>query len=203
MPRLYIPSLYDRRKRKYGGEIKHVRQDLADFLAAYEAETGPEAASVIRAYAAVPRKYFLNDDDKQTDNQDAFGRVRRLATREAQFLKKLHSPACFYHDREEPPYVLWCYGISWDDLRRMLGDEGRLPLEHVLRLLDALGSGKAVREVVVGWERVFRRRRQRLVRLLLTAAKLEEAVVFRFPSTTILDLSDWLIGQPNPEEETR
>jgi len=45
MPRIYIPSLYDRRKRKYGGQIMEVRRELADFLVAFEAEVGAEAGS--------------------------------------------------------------------------------------------------------------------------------------------------------------
>jgi len=202
MPCLYIMSLFEKRKRKFGGQIRKVRQDLADFLAAFEAEVGTEAASVVRAYAAIPRRYFLNDDDGHAEDQDAFSAVRRLATWEARLLRQMRSTDCFYEEPRKPPHVLWCYGIDWDDLRRRLGEDGRLPLEQVLRLLDVLRSGKPSAEAV-GWGRVFRRRRQRLVRLLRTAAKLEEDLVCRFPNRKTLDLSEWLNGQPNPEEETQ
>ena len=163
MPCLYIMSLFEKRKRKYGREIKQVRQDLADFLDHFESQAGAEAASVIRAYAAIPRCHFLNsEDDEHADDQDAFSAVRRLARQEARLLRKLRSSECFYHERRKPPHVLWCYGISWDDLRRMLGEDGRLPLSHVLRLLDVLRSGKPVRQVEDG-KRAFRLRRRRLL----------------------------------------
>ncbi len=203
MPCLYIMSLFEKRKRKYGREIKQVRQDLADFLDHFESQAGAEAASVIRAYAAIPRCHFLNsEDDEHADDQDAFSAVRRLARQEARLLRKMRSSECFYHERRKPPHVLWCYGISWDDLRRMLGEDGRLPLSHVLRLLDVLRSGKPVRQVEDG-KRAFRLRRRRLLRLLRRAVSLEEDVVCRFPSRTTLDLSEWLNGQLDTEEETQ
>jgi hypothetical protein len=203
MPCLYIKSLFEKRKKKYEKRMRQVRQDLADFLDAFEAQAGAEAASVIRAYAAIPRCHFLNSDDAgHTDDQDAFSAVRRLARHEARLLRKVRSADCFYHDRRKPPHVLWCYGIDWDDLRRMLGEDGRLPLEQVLRLLDVLRSGKPVRQVV-GREAVFQRRRRTLVRLLRRAVSLEEEVVCRFPSRATLDLSEWLNGQHDYEEETQ
>lgn len=91
---------------------------------------------------------------------------------------KMHSPACFYRERSKPPYVLWCYGVSWEDIKLVVED-GRLPLKHVLWLLDVLMKEKPSREVV-GQERVFRRRRRRLMRFLRMAAFLEEDVVCRF-----------------------
>jgi hypothetical protein len=149
MPCLYIMSLFEKRKRKYGREIKQVRQDLVRFPDAFEAQAGAEAASIIRAYAAIPRCYFLNSDDAgDADDQDAFSAVRQLAQQEARLLRKLRSSERCYHERRKPPYVLWCYGIGWDDLRRMLGEDGRLPMEQVLRLLDVLRNGKSVRQVV-------------------------------------------------------
>ncbi|MGO8750626.1 MAG: hypothetical protein ACLQNE_32150 [Thermoguttaceae bacterium] len=203
MPCLYIMSLFEKRKRKYGGRIKKVRQDLADFLDAFESQAGAEAASVIRAYAAVPRCYFLNSDDAgDADDQDAFSAVGRLARQEAQLLRKLRSTDCFYHEGRKPPYVLWYYGIDWDDLRQMLGEDGRLPLEQVLRLLDVLRSDKPVRQVEDG-KLVFQRRRRTLVRLLQTAVSLEEELVCRFPSRTTFGLSFGPNDQSNPEEETQ
>ena len=93
MPCLYIMSLFEKRKRKYGGRIKKVRQDLADFLDAFESQAGAEAASVIRAYAAVPRCYFLNSDDAgDADDQDAFSAVGRLARQEAAAPAELARP---------------------------------------------------------------------------------------------------------------
>jgi hypothetical protein len=178
MPSFYIKSLFAKRKRKYAERIAQARQDLTDFLTKFEAEVGKEVAGVLRAYAAIPRKYFLRDEE-QSEAQSVFAEVRRLIRKEARLLRELHSPECFYYERRKPPYVLWCYGIDWDDIQQMLGEDGRLPMEQVLRLLDVLRDGKPSREVV-GQERVFRQKRRRLVRFLRMAARLEEDVVCRF-----------------------
>ena len=61
----------------------------------------------------------------------------------------------------------------------MLQEDGRLPLKHVLRLLDVLVNGKPSREVG-GWNKVFWRRRRRLVRFLRMAVELEEDVAYEF-----------------------
>jgi hypothetical protein len=200
MPSLYIPSLFEKRKQKYGERIARARQELADYLAAFEAEVGNEVAAVLRAYAAIPAKYFPHDEE-HTAEQNVFGVVRQLIRQKATLLQKLRSPECFYRERSKPPYVLWCYGVSWEDIKLVVED-GHLPLEHVLRLRDVLRNGTPTREVI-GQERVFRRRRLWLVRLLRTAAFLEEDVVCRFPSRTTMDLSEWLNGQLDAEEETQ
>jgi hypothetical protein len=203
MPSLYIMSLFEKRKRQYGGQIRKVRQDLVRFLDTFESQAGKEAASVVRAYAAVPRKYFLDDDEGEglADDQDAFLKVRQLAIREVRLLRKMRSPDCFFQDRRKPPYVLLSYGISWDDVE-LLVEGDKLPLEHILRLLDVVRNGKASTEAL-GWGRAFRRQRRRLVRLLRTAASLEEEVACRFEGKTTLDLNEWLKRQPNHENDTQ
>ena len=64
MPSVYIPSLFERQKRRYGGRIARARQDLADYLAEFESEVGKDVAGVLRSYAAIPRKYFLRDEEQ-------------------------------------------------------------------------------------------------------------------------------------------
>ncbi len=40
--------------------------------------------------------------------------------------RKLRSPACCYRERSKPPYVSYCYGITWDDVR-ILEEDGKVP----------------------------------------------------------------------------
>ena len=127
MPCFYIQVLFEKRKRKYGEQIKRARQDIADYLAEFEAEVGKEIAGVFRSYAAIPAKYFLHDEE-QSGTQGVFAEVRQLIRQEATLLRKLRSPACFYQERKKPPYVLWCYGVSWEDIRRCLWKTGGCPL---------------------------------------------------------------------------
>ena len=174
MPTLYIPSLFKQRRQKYGRRLARARQELARFLDSFEAEAGSEAAGVLRAYAEV-RCSSLQEDHHPDGPPTVFDEVRRLKRKAAALSRKLRSSLCCYRERRQPPYVLWCYGISWKDVAKHVKDD-RLPLEHVLRLLEVLLKGKP-REETVGRGRAFRRR---LVRFLRTAAYLEEDVRCKF-----------------------
>jgi hypothetical protein len=170
---LYVMSLFRKRRRKYGKRLARARRELAAFLDAFEAEAGTEAAGVLRAYAQV-RCSSRQENQPPDGPPTVFDEVRRLKRKAATLSRKLHSPACCYRERRRPPYVLWHYGVTWADLGR-LAEDGRLPLEHVLRLLRMLLNRKPDREVV-GRGPAFRQRRRWLVRFLMTAAKLEEDV---------------------------
>jgi hypothetical protein len=171
MPTIYIPSLFKQRKRKYGKRLARARRELTVFLDSFEAEAGADAAGVLRAYAALSWSPRQAGDGLQVGPPTVFDDVRRLKRKVTGLSRRLHSPSCFYRERKEPPYVLWHYGITWDDLGR-LAEDGVLPLEHVLRLLDVLVNRKPDREVV-GRGRAFRRR---LIRFLRRAVELEEEV---------------------------
>jgi hypothetical protein len=192
MPTLYIPSLFKQRKRKYGKRLARARQELARFLDSFEAEAGTEAAGVLRAYAALSWGPRSAAEGLPESPPNVFDEVRRLKREVMALYRRLYSPSCFYRERKDPPYLLWHYGVTWDDLGR-LAEGGVLPLEHVLRLLDVLLKGKPqlpTAESIVdlpfttpgagdGPELAFRRKRRRLVRLLRTALRLEEDVACR------------------------
>jgi hypothetical protein len=169
MPSLYIPSLFKQRKRKYARRLARARRALAVFLDSFEAEAGADAAGVLRAYAALSWGPRSAAEGLPESPPTVFDEVRRLKRKVTGLSRRLYSPSCFYRERRQPPYLLWHYGVTWEDVGRRAEDVV-LPLEHVLRLLDVLVNRKPDREVV-GRGRVFR-----LVRFLRTAARLEEDV---------------------------
>ena len=76
--------------------------------------------------------------------------------------------------------------IAWDDIENMRED-GKIALKCTLRLLEILlteqpkfltrreiKAFEITTEALDGWERIFERKRRRLVRFLQAAAKLEE-----------------------------
>jgi hypothetical protein len=192
MPFFHIRSLLEQRERKYGKRLAQARRELAEFLDAYEARVGKEVAGVVRAYAKVPQHRPV--EDETPEDPSVFDQVRRLVTRATRLRRRLYSPSCCYKERSKPPYVLWSYGISWEDIRRLLED-GKLPLRHVLWLLGVLLNGEmrpptaeevrmsgplawAETRTVEEWHEMLKRRRRRLVRFLRTAARLEEDVAW-------------------------
>jgi hypothetical protein len=168
---LYIPSLFKQRKRKYGKRLARARQELARFLDSFEAEAGREVAGVLRAYAALSWGPRSAAEGLPESPPTVFDETRRLKREVTVLSRRLYSPSCFYREQRQPPYVLLSYGVMWDDLGR-LAEDGVLPLEHVLWLLDVLVNRKPDREIV-GRGRAFRRR---LVRFLRRAVELEEEV---------------------------
>jgi hypothetical protein len=142
MPSLYIPSLFQQRKRKYGRRLARARQELARFLDAFEAEVGREAAGVLRAYAALSWGPRSTAEGLPESPPTVFDEARRLKREVTALSRRLHSPRCCYRERRQPPYVLWHYGVTWDDLGRLAEDGGRV------------GGGGEVRDRVsvdMGW----------------------------------------------------
>ena len=114
--------------------------------------------------------------------------AQRLVRQETSLTRHLHSPLCCYRERLNPPYVVWCYGINWDDIECMRDEDGKVTLAYALRLLEVVLNGQprvipTGREItsfnikpgaLEGWDTLFRLNRRRLVRFLRVAARLEE-----------------------------
>ena len=102
---------------------------------------------------------------------------------------KLRHSAFGYHKPPTPPYVFWCYGLSWDEIS-MLEEDRKLPVERIAELLEMLVEGEprlpSAEEIVSwdldpeafdGWERTFPKKRRHLTWLFRTAVRLGEDLV--------------------------
>jgi hypothetical protein len=185
MPTLYVMSLFRKRRRKYGRRLVRARQELAVFLDSFEAEAGTEAAGVLRAYAALSWGPRSTAEGLPESPPTVFDEARRLKREVTALYRRLYSPSCFYRERRQPPYLLWHYGVTWEDVGRR-AEDGRLPPECIAGLLRTLldeeprlPPPRPVADLFTdtdsreGWER----KRRRLVRLFRTALRLEEDVV--------------------------
>ncbi len=186
-------SLFERQKQKYWGRICAARQELAQFEESLDAMVGTEVAAAVRAHIHPPWRSLLRGGsmpEVPDEGQVALAEAMRLVKQENLVTRHLHSPICCYMERLDPPYVLWCYGINWDDIENMRED-GKVALKYALRLLEILLTEQPKfptdREIKAfditpedldGWERVFWKRRRRLMRFLRTAAKLEEDLMW-------------------------
>jgi hypothetical protein len=193
MPSLYIMSLFERQKQKYWGRICAARQELAQFEESLDARLPKEVAATVRQHIHLPWRSLLRGGkmpEVPAEGQAALAEAQRLVRRENLVTRHLHSPICCYMERLDPPYVFWCYGINWDDIENMRED-GKVALRYALRLLEILlteqpkfptdreiKAFEITTEALDGWERIFERKRRRLVRFLQTAAKLEEDLVW-------------------------
>jgi hypothetical protein len=189
MPSLYIMSLFERQKQKYWGRICAARQELAQFEEHLDTRLPQEVAAAVRAHIHPPWKSLLRGGkmpEVPAEGQAALAEAQRLVKQENLVTRHLHSPICCYMERLDPPYVLWCYGIAWDDIEN-LREDGKVALKYALRILEILLTEQPrfptrreikafdiTPEALDGWEKVFERKRRRLVRFLRTAAKLEE-----------------------------
>ena len=189
MASLYIPSLLDRQKRKYWGQICAAREELARFEDGLDDLVGVSTAGIVRLHLhpSLALRLKLNPvPDVPPEGQEAYAEALRLVGQETQFTRHLHSPVCCYRERSSPPYVLWCYGVSWDDIECQRNEEGMVTLDYAMRLLDVLLHRKPQEvkahhiapEELDGWETTFRHNRRRLVRFLRRAAKLEEDLMW-------------------------
>jgi hypothetical protein len=195
MPSFYVMSLFQRQHEKYCQRFAKARQELEDYVASVESQGGnEEVAEVFRAYLDIPWGYRLKGErlpEVPPEGLPLLDQFMQMNRREAAIARKLRNSAFCYADSLVPPYVLWCYGIDWDDLDS-LEEDGKLPLRHVrrlLRLLDVLLDGEPhfpTAEEVVSWdmhpeastwERIFWKKRRHLVWLFRTALKLEEDLI--------------------------
>ena len=195
MPSLYIPSLLDRQHQKYASRISEAREELARFEDSLDDLIGTAVAGIVRLHLhpSVALRLKLGPiPNVPPEGQEAYAEALRLVKKVKRATDHLHSPICCYMERLEPPYVVWCYGMAWDDIEASRGNDIKVPLAYALRLLDMLlnrkpqvmptrreiKSFKITPEALEGWEATFWRNRQRLVRFLQTAARMEEDLVW-------------------------
>ena len=193
MPSLYIMSLFERQKQKYWGRIIQAREELAQFEDSLDAQLPQDIAAAVRAHIHPPWRSLFRGGSMPAvpvEGEAALAAAMRLVKQENLVTRHLHSPICCYMERLEPPYVLWCYGITWDDIENMRED-GKVALKYALWLLEILlteqpkfATDREIKafdittEALDGWEMVFWKRRRRLVRFLRTAARMEEDLVW-------------------------
>ena len=173
----YLMSLFERQKEKFCRRYAKARDDLDDFVASVEAQVGGDkVAKVFRSYVAdIPWGFRLNGErlpEVPPEGLPLLDDFLRLNRQEAVVMWKLRHSAFGYHEPPTPPYVFWCYGLSWDDLS-LMEDDGNLPVESVAELLEMLIDGDPVVSDS-DWERTFRRKRRHLVWLFRAAVRLGE-----------------------------
>ena len=188
-------SLMERQKEKYWGRICEARQDLAQFEESLVALVGTEVAESVRQHIHPPWRSLLQGGsmpEVPVEGQEALAEAQRLVKQENRITRHLHSPICCYMERLEPPYVVWTYGASWDDIECQRDENGKVTLDYALRLLHVLLTEKPrvmpskweikafslAPEALEGWDKIFWRNRRRLVRFLQTAARLEEDLLW-------------------------
>ena len=144
MASLYIPSLLDRQKRKYWGRICAAREELARFEDGLDDLVGVSTAGIVRLHLhpSLALRLKLNPvPDVPPEGQEAYAEALRLVRQETQFTRHLHSPVCCYRERSSPPYVTWCYGVSWDDIECQRNEEGMVTLDYAMRLWTSSCTG--------------------------------------------------------------
>jgi len=176
MPSFYLMSLFQKQKEKYCRRHAKARQDLDDFVAQVGNE---EVAKVFRSYVAdIPWGFRLNGErlpEVPGEGVAFLDEFLRLNRQEAVPIWKIRHSAFSFYEPLTPPYVLWCYGLNWDDIELMEEDR-KLPVERVAELLEMLVDREPVVSVS-DWEKTFGRKRRRLVWLFQTAIRLEEDLV--------------------------
>jgi hypothetical protein len=192
MPSLYIPSLLDRQKAKYWERICAARDELARFEENLDARLPQDIAEAVRLWIHPHLRIGKPAPYVPLEGQAALAEARRLIKAENSLTRRLDSPMCCYMERLKPPYVVWCYGMSWDDIDLLRDEDGKVTLAYALRLLDVLLNEQPqviptrrqikafdiTPDALDGWDRLFWQNRRRLVRFLRMAAKLEEDLLW-------------------------
>jgi hypothetical protein len=169
-------SLFERQKAKYCRRYDRAHQELDDFVESVETQVGKDVGVVFRAYVDdVPWGARLNGErlpEIPVEGLPLLDDFLRLNRQEAVVMWKLRHSAFGYHEPPTPPYVFWCYGLSWDEIS-VLEEDRKLPVGRVAELLEMLVDGEPV---VSGsdWEKTFRRKRRHLTWLFRTAVRLGE-----------------------------
>jgi len=176
MPSFYLMSLFQKQKDKYEERYAKARNELEDFLKSVESQVGGQVAKVFRAYVAeIPWGFRLKGEglpDIPVEGQTLLDEFLRLNRQEAVVMWKIRHSAFSFYEPLTPPYVFWCYGLTWDDLS-LMEEDGKLPLRHVAELLEMLVDGQPAVSCDDDWERTLRKRRH-LVWLFRTAVRLGE-----------------------------
>jgi hypothetical protein len=196
MPTLRIMSIYNTRKRHFASELAQARAELAEFRESLVVRFGTETADAIRQQTSwTPDMIFgrVEVPELSEEGEDAVTTLKTLSRKVTGIWKNIHAPDCWFHEEPVPVTVLETVGLTWDMVQERCAANGSLPIAEVLGLLNVLltteqitPSDEQVWEwAALGcepchlpheWRRVLWRRKGRLVRLLQTAAELEEKV---------------------------
>ncbi len=196
MPTLRIISIYRERKRMFATELAQARTELEQFRASIVTHFGTQTADAIRRQAWWTEDMILGKVDvPQLPEEGAVAakKLQMLDRKVRAVWKKIRTPDCWFREQPTPISVLETVGLTWSMVKERCSADGRLPLEQILWLLNALSTTEQVMpteeqvwawaasgyepcHLPEEWRRVLRRRRRRLVRLLHTAVMLEENV---------------------------
>jgi hypothetical protein len=159
-----------------------------------------EVARAVKMYTHLNEEMFFGRVKLPTLPQEAEDAVKTMAEligKVTAVLRKVRTPDCWYREFCTPISVLETVGLSWDQVRARCSADGFMPVGQVLWLLGVLrsteqvmptdemvfewaGAGLSPCHLPHEWRQVLRGRKRRLIRLLQTAAELEEEVTCRF-----------------------
>ncbi len=188
MPTLQLMSIYRQRKRMHGADLRRAHRDLEQLRTDLPIRFGTKLADAIRTEA-----YFRDCGlcagraELSDEAEEAVVKLLRFKRRIRAVCRRIHTPDCSFWEGPHGVSVWETLGTSWGDVWRLVND-GRLPIEAVLVLLrlvrkteqvmptEAMLGKWAINVSVESWWRLLRRRRERLLCLLGTAAEREEEV---------------------------
>ena len=199
MPVLRIMSVYRENKKKFGDELSQARARLEEYRAGLDARYGKDGADAVRQRISWTEKIIfgkVNLLPLSKEGESAVKTLRTLTGKVAAVRRKIRTPECWFHEQLQlstPISVLETVGLSWRSVEERFVVDGRLPVAGVLRLLDVLRTTEQVMpteeqvsewaisgcnpcHLTEQWWHLLRHRRQRIIRLLSTAALLEEEV---------------------------
>ena len=196
MPTLRIMSIYRERKRMFAAELAQARTELEHFKASIVARFGTQTANAIRQQAWWTEDMILGKVEVPNlpeEGSVAAKKLQMLDRKVRAVWKNIRTPDCWYREQPTPISVLETVGLTWSMVKERCSADGRLPLEQILWVLNALrtteqvmptewqvwawaASGLDPCHLPEEWQRALRCRRRRLVHLLHTAAMLEEDV---------------------------
>jgi hypothetical protein len=196
MPTLQIISVYNVRRRRFAPELVNARADLEEFKESLVVRFGTETADAIHQQTSWTADMIFGRvevPDLSKAGEAAVTTLKMLTRNISAVWKNIHSPDCWFHENPVPVSVLETVGLTWGKVQERCAANGSLPVADVLWLLSVLHTTKQVMptdeqvwewaasrcdpcHLPEEWRRVLWRRKERLVRLLQTAAELEEEV---------------------------
>lgn len=188
MPTLKILSIYRGRKRKFAAALAQAKTELERFEADLRARYGKKLlAAMCREPFEAGKLHLGKAPELSEEGIVAVSVWRTLEARVVAVRKKIRTPDCWFREQPGIVSVLGATGLSWGNVHERCTADGWLPLSGVLWLLKVLRASESRNWLTLGgysvsekWRRRLDRRRRRLIRLLHTAAMLEEDVTWEY-----------------------
>ena len=178
----------------FAAELRQAQAELEQFRDSLPVRFGEMVANTIRTEAWFKDCGIRGGASELTEDAlEAVEEVLSLKRRIRAVCRKIHTPDCWFHEWPHGISVWETLGMSWEEVRRMLGKDRRLAIPAVLRLLNVVRTTEQVMPTeerlgkwakfdgVDAWWRLLRGRHRRLLHILQTAAELEQDLGWHSP----------------------